>query len=114
MSNEDEAIELPGEAELDAIAIRIDSAADGFTRATDIRERLGGVETPIDEAIMAAFSYFPRSQDSDKADGYFRPLVEYEVGSNPTLVQQMPEWVLQLWEESEIGRGARSTSRSVL
>jgi hypothetical protein len=113
MSNEDEAIELPGEAELDAIAIRIDSAADGYTRATDIRERLGGVETPIDEAIVAAFSYFPRSQDGDKADGYFRPLVEYEVGSNPPLVQQMPEWVPQLWEECA-ARVTSATARARL
>jgi hypothetical protein len=99
MSNDDEDFDLPGEAELDAIAIRIDSAADGLTRASDIREQLGGVETPIDEAIVAAFSYFPRSQDDGKADGYFRPLVEYEVGSNPPPVHQMPEWVHQLWEE---------------
>src|ERR1035437_6694443 len=95
-------VELPDDNELDAIARRIDIASIDTSRATDVRGQLGAAESPIDEAVVAAFSYFPRATDDGKAAPYFRPLVEYKNGSNPPHITEMPEWVLRTWEECAV------------
>jgi len=94
-----EEVEFPDEDVLNALARRIDTASAGSTRATDARSQLGEAETPIDEAVVAAFSYYPRANDDGKTTSYFRPMITYETGSNPPEVAAMPEWALRVWEE---------------
>ena len=95
----DAIVELPDESELDAISGRIDAASVSSSRASDVRGQFGAAESPLDVAIVTAFSFYPRSFDDGNIAGYFRPLVEYENGPNSHHLSELPEWVPRIWEE---------------
>jgi len=84
--------------ELARAAARVDEAASGAIDVMQITQHLSSIQEP-DESIRAiyqALSYYERVGESD--EDYFGPQMEYENGSFPPRLNEMPPDVVDVWE----------------